>query len=587
MNFSSLALASAIATAFMPSFGMACSCQCTNPFTFLHLCDNCLDLQCEVEPDPAGVPHDHCWEPRPITCPSKSANKPFNVYQGTTVDASDESSSLDKCFGHFPGATNQRGVWFKFSVGADPLLLKLDACGGQTTNWNARVTIYEGTCAEGTTDPGSELTCYPALYTNPLSSCKLEAAFTGSFPDKDYLILVEGVDINNWLFPGGGEGTFDLEVACSDVPGPFLDPLGTIDRWYIQRSSAPAPDITMFDPIVGSHWLELHESQYTNIPCTGSECPETQNNGVMVKQEFTIPDPYNVMPNIYTAPPPNGGYATFSFCIHSELVFDYNKNTPHVDTVSYFDTYYNVLVDYEADMIVCVAASERNPGQVDDLFDGFRVEAYTCHDGDPVPGDKNDPVLPYYLVGETYRICVKPIAEFAEAYDVVEFSGDIKCYNDAGTRLVIDNGTVVYPELSSIDDTDIHEPLSILAFTDTVTDNFLPPNSGGEEVFRCEGPVKLAPKALAGRRLQEGEAIPDDELLTGTFNIQLTITQPGKLSTGAIVGISIAGFAAFLVALLILYRRGCFDKRNNNHKNQPSKTVTVEESSETSGDDNA
>jgi hypothetical protein len=239
-------------------------------------------------------------------------------------------------------------------------------------------------------------------------------------------------------------------------------------------------------------------------------------------------------------------------------------------------------------MIVCVAALERNPGEVGDLFDGFRVEAYTCHDGDPVAAEKNEPVLPYYLVGETYRICVKPTSEFEDAYDVVEFSGDITCFNDAGTRLVIDAGQVVYPALSSIDDSGSDKPpgqTSILAFTDTITDNFLPNNSGGEEVFKCEGPVKIAPKA-ARRRLQEGESIPDDELLTGTFNIQLTITQPGKLSTGAIIGISIAGFAFFLVLLLILYRRGCFDKRNNNNNNnKPPKTVAIEESSETSGDE--
>jgi hypothetical protein len=137
----------------------------------------------------------------------------------------------------------------------------------------------------------------------------------------------------------------------------------------------------MFEPIVGAHWLELNEYQvdfntnevprliatayetptdgrpcdegieldlsgtnlftFTNTPCTGTECPENQNNGVMVKQEFTIPDPYNVVPDIYTEPSVNSQYGQFSFCIHSELVYDYLDGDEVPETVSYFDTYYN------------------------------------------------------------------------------------------------------------------------------------------------------------------------------------------------------------------------------------------------------
>jgi hypothetical protein len=251
-----------------------------------------------------------------------------------------------------------------------------------------------------------------------------------------------------------------------------------------------------------------------------------------------------------------------------------------------------VLVDYKAEFIVCVAALERNPGNVDQLFDGFRVEAYTCHDGDPNPNEKNKPVVPYYRVGESYRICIKPTDEFEDTYNVVNFTGKVTCSNDYDSRVIITElGNVMDAALTAIDNSSSivgNGLTSILAFNDTITDNFLPAMSGGQAIFKCEGPVKIQPKVLSSRRLQEGETIPDDETLTGTFSIELTIQQPGKLSTGAIVGISIAALGVFLtvllVALLIMYRRGCFDKRSNN---KPPKTVNVEESSETSGEEAA
>jgi hypothetical protein len=102
----------------------------------------------------------------------------------------------------------------------------------------------------------------------------------------------------------------------------------------------------------------------------------------------------------------------------------------------------------------------------------------------------------------------------------------------------------------------------------------------------------MAPGA-SRRVLQDGSEealalIPDEEEnLTGTFKVTVTFLPPEQngLSTGALVGIVMGAFAVFLVALLILYRRGCFDKKNKKHK--LPKTVTVEEASDASGDNSA
>jgi hypothetical protein len=279
-----------------------------------------------------------------------------------------------------------------------------------------------------------------------------------------------------------------------------------------------------------------------------------------------------------------------------------------------------VLVDYETDFIVCVSAQERRPEHVSELFDGFNVKAFTCDDGLPNIDDLNDPVVPFYRVGETYRICIEPDTDFIADYNVVGFRSDVICTNPKGQRVVIRNNDEVFDDLTKIDRSKAVQTAtnlkSILAFEDTVTDNFVLDTATGERAsgtFNCQGSVLMYPKVLglptdlislppappgtpptpvtppvgdSVRRLQEGETLPD--AVTGTFKLEITIVEDEKLSTGAIVGISMAGFAAFLVVLLvtlfIMHRRGCFDKRKNS---KPPKTIDVEESSETSGEEAA
>ena len=77
---------------------------------------------------------------------------------------------------------------------------------------------------------------------------------------------------------------------------------------------------------------------------------------------------------------------------------------------------------------VKVAALERKPGEIETIFDDFRVKKYLCVDGNvdyvklnnPVgPFDPNDPLFPdsdpethEYFVGGNFRICIGPDDEF-------------------------------------------------------------------------------------------------------------------------------------------------------------------------------
>lgn len=369
--------------------------------------------------------------------------------------------------------------------------------------------------------------------------------------------------------------------------------------------------MTNADPLEGGTWLELHPARiatdgtvpelsataYTidpnapNAPCdagtpipgvtfsaqaclpgTGTgTCPELMNfASVAVQQSFVMPNPYDVSPSIWTPPPasPPGLNGHFSFCVHTDLLLDFTGGSG-LDEVSYIDTYYVVEVDYTSGFTVNVATFDRNPGNVEKLFDGFRVKPYVCDDGNG-GGVRNSELFGSdYLVGENVRLCIAPQPEF-ENFQVVSFN-DVTCTASDGqtTRDVIVAGD---PDpLTTIDPSDS----VILALETVVTEDFT--DAGNN--FTCSGTVEMAP--LGARRMlqEEGEA---EKIVTGSFKVEVTIAQKG-LSTGAIVGIVVAAFAVFLVLLLVLYRRGCFDKKKNTNK--PPKTVMVEESSETTGSD--
>jgi hypothetical protein len=245
-------------------------------------------------------------------------------------------------------------------------------------------------------NPYTNLKCHPSTVYES-NNCKVTALFPGrteegsttdsAAPDMDYLIFVEGVQTSDNLGTTPGYGDFLLDVSCQDVGEEFLNPTAETDRWYIQRSAAPPAEIVMANPIKGGHWLELNSWQvnapnnfkyltatayptptiaglscgegtvnplpehtpssatgfyFQNTACTPSltvTCPEAQN-GVLVEQTFEIHNPYETSLGIYSHVP-NSPTGTFSFCIHTELVYDYLDPKPAMDTVSYFDTYYN------------------------------------------------------------------------------------------------------------------------------------------------------------------------------------------------------------------------------------------------------
>lgn len=250
-----------------------------------------------------------------------------------------------------------------------------------------------------------------------------------------------------------------------------------------------------------------------------------------------------------------------------------------------------------------VHALERNPANVDDLFNRFRVEPYLCGDDNEFPlNEPYDVSLPdpaniadEFLVGENFRICVKPLDDDPNfgnfeitAFNNVICEGIPVVVTDlpAQSRLVIANGA---PAPSEVELTNVfYAPPVVsdrqakpreIAFESVVTSGF-----AEDGKFLCHGTVELAPKS-SRRMLQDGRSLQDGvnpNAVTGAFTVQLTVVKPG-LSTGAIIGISVAVAVVFFLVVFILYRRGCFAKRKTG-RDKPPKTVSIDENSETTGD---
>mmetsp|Transcript_57243 Transcript_57243/g.139568 ORF Transcript_57243/g.139568 Transcript_57243/m.139568 type:complete len:644 (-) Transcript_57243:597-2528(-) len=562
-------------------------------------CEGCFEINFPQPPGPNTF--DNCPDAVQLTCDRTYAGSTIGVPDGIVpCPASSQTGNfiVDEEFLNEP----RPGLWYKLSTGSDTFSVTFDTC--DLSNYDTRLILYKtGPNGVGCTELETDLTCV----VNNDDECSLQSVIgPGSvFEDQDYWLYVTG-------FSTSSEGNFLLSVEC--------DPLAPIDPWFIQRSAFPAPEVTSTDPIEASLWLELHEDRIPDLgnvltgeiylpdgptckdgtpvdtalfaatACpegstlpNGSPCPEAQNEGVPVLQSLVIPDPFN-FPNLFIAPSPGFNDGQFQFCVHSELVLDYERRALQdgiPDSVSFFDTYYVIEVDFTTGFQLNLATFERNPPNIGAVFDDFNADPFLCEDGN-IPGTvPNSPIAEPAgsLVGESFRVCIAPEDPNLQ---VVSFN-DVTCANDAQSRTVIASGIVPAPEvpLTGIVGTDTN---GVLAFDSTVTTGFAVGGlgtPGSEGQFSCSGTVELGIARRRARQLQEaGEDVPEN--LTGSFNVVLTVVSPDEgLSTGAIVGIAMSGFV-ILVALVILYRRGCFNKKKTT--TSPPKTVTTgEENSETSG----
>lgn len=602
---------------------------------------------CEAPPPDVPLPpsNDHCWDAQQIVCDRSYAGS--NIL--ATADPFANIWDGDTCGDH--SFIVEQGVWFKLSTGSDTFDVTFSTCGGgrpgprndrtwEVSLWGPGPLGKGCSVLDDKDSPGDQdIMCLDSQHNNADPECTLQTRVgpNSIFEDEDYWILIE-----SWGTPTLNEGEFILDVKCdgnnlAEVDDPdFLgpnDPLGPIDPWFIQRSAEPAPGILNVDPVEGGLWLELHPDripgtapqddipdlfqqiytvdplnpdqpcdagtpvdatfvEYACIPNTDPlefDCPEAMSEGIPVRQSFTIENAFDDATGISFEDD-----SQLRFCVHNELKINFlngekEEDGDEMDSVSYFSTYFVIEVDFTAKFMLGVSTFERNPGNVEDLFDDFNVVPYLCEDGN-IPGTTEfAPIEDTFLVGENFRICVRPGDVFADTFKVASFIGVICETDDAElgngiegqSRMLIMDGSVTGDEdpLTEIVDPPLGSTYErVLAFESTVTTGlvegqFNGPN--GEGTFKCKGSVILEP--FGGRRaLQEG-----GEPLTGTFNVEITVIKPSTgLSTGAIVGIAVGALAIFLVVLLILYRRGCFDKKK---RDAHPKTVTVEEASETTG----
>lgn len=579
--------------------------------------------------DPLGVSatfpqgNDNCWDARPIYCGDTFAG------QTTLLAEPDDYAVVGTCW---DSGETPEGVWYKFSTGSDKFELSLDACDVQFLGLLGDVTVSVYTVGDtatnylGCANHTQNLKCLESEINAP--TCKWKnwvgpgSEYEGEvLEDEDYWILVSGK-------PGKPIDLFKLKATCDAAPLAPADspannptfndpsnPLAPIDHWFIQRTPIPPASVESIKPFEAAVFLELHPGQYVEPefpylhgevytvgtdpeePCNSgtlvggvvftptlcTDC-DAQNEGIIVEHGFTIESPFafNMDPDmtpIIWYPDDN----EIRFCVHSTLKLDYNDKHPEVETVSYFDSFFVIKLDFTAEFMVGLKTFERNPENIEDLFDDFNAVGYLCEDGAIPDTTPFAPLDEVFLVGEKFQICVVPGDEYADDFKVVKWI-DLNCVNEGENRMLIMTGDVIEPDILTeiVPPPDDGDYTHALAVRSTITAKWIgEPSVNGQNTVKCTGSVELGPKGNDRRALQEGEE--ELEPVTGVIQVEITLIQPPKegLSVGAIVGISVGALAIFIVVLFILYRRGCFDKKKK-RKHHP-KTISVDESSETTG----
>jgi len=194
--------------------------------------------------------------------------------------------------------------------------------------------------------------------------------------------------------------------------------------------------------------------------------------------------------------------AKIQLCWRTSIKIEFDSTQAGEEYVSFVDTQLNLNIDYLStfshfkDTVLDIESVSANH-LVQNITRSVDVEAFLCASGTNASST--------HRIGQSFTVCVRPLANFATEGYVVDGFTSVTCNNSAWSRRIVDNSKPS-SELTTI----VHDPSSYLstsgeeagsaakAFQTVVTAGIF---KGSEASFKCSGEVSLNNTNITRRRL--------------------------------------------------------------------------------------